>query len=151
MPQRVRCAVVMDPIADIKPAKDSTLAMLYAAQQRGWELWYLELGDLSLRDGRAFGRARPLTVRVDLVDWFTLGEPAVLPLKDMHAILMRKDPPFDTEYIYTTYILERAEVEGSLVANRPGGLRDMNQKAYTAWVPECLGPTLIPLDIAAMP
>jgi glutathione synthase len=140
----------MDPIADIKPAKDSTLAMLYAAQERGWELWYLELGDLSLRDGRAFGRARPLKVRIDPVDWFTLGEPVVRALGDMHAILMRKDPPFDTEYIYTTYILERAAAEGSLVVNHAGGLRDMNEKVYTAWFPECCAPTLIARDMADM-
>jgi len=140
----------MDPIADIKPVKDSTLAMLYAAQERSWELWYLELGDLSLRDGQAFGRARPLSVRIDPVDWFTLGEPVVRALGDMHAILMRKDPPFDTEYIYTTYVLERAEAAGSLVVNRAGGLRDMNEKVYTAWFPECCAPTLITRDMADM-
>ncbi|HZF17774.1 MAG TPA: glutathione synthase [Steroidobacteraceae bacterium] len=150
MAERVRCAVVMDPIADIKPAKDSTLAMLRAAQERGWELWYLELGDLALRDGRALGRARPLSVRMDLVDWFTLGEPSVVPLASMQAILMRKDPPFDTEYIYTTYILERAQAEGSLVVNSPDGLRDMNEKVYTAWFPECCAPTLITRDMGDM-
>jgi len=150
MPERVRCAVIMDPIADIKPAKDSTLAMLHAAQARGWQLWYLEQGDLSLRDGRAFGRARPLSVRVDPVDWFTLGEPELVPLGTMRAILMRKDPPFDTEYIYTTYILERAEAEGSLVVNRPQGLRDMNEKVYTAWFPQCCAPTLITRDMQDM-
>ncbi len=150
MAERVRCAVVMDPIADIKPAKDSSLAMLCAAQERGWELWYLELGDLSLRDGRAFGRARPLAVRMDPVDWFTLGGPRVVPLGGMQAILMRKDPPFDTEYIYTTYILERAQAEGSLVVNSPDGLRDMNEKVYTAWFPQCCAPTLITRDMGDM-
>lgn len=150
MPERVRCAVVMDPIAAIKPAKDSTLGMLRAAQERGWELWYLELGDLSLRDGRALGRARPLTVRVQPEDWFTLGEPQVLPLSSMQAVLMRKDPPFDTEYIYTTYILERAQLEGSLIVNQPDGLRDMNEKVYTAWFPECCAPTLITRDMGDM-
>jgi glutathione synthase len=150
MVERLRCAVVMDPIADIKPAKDSTLAMLRAAQERGWELWYLEQGDLSLRDGRAFGRARPLAVRMDLDDWFTLGEPEVVPLGSMRTILMRKDPPFDTEYIYTTYILERAQAQGSLIVNRPQGLRDMNEKVFTAWFPECCAPTLITRDMQDM-
>jgi glutathione synthase len=140
----------MDPIADIKPAKDSTLAMLHAAQERGWELWYLEQADLSLRDGKAYGRARPLGLRIDAVDWFTLGEAELVPLATMHTILMRKDPPFDTEYIYTTYILERAEVEGSLVVNRPQGLRDMNEKVYTAWFPQCCAPTLITRDMQDM-
>jgi len=150
MVERLRCAVVMDPITDIKPAKDSTLAMLRAAQERGWELWYLELGDIALRDGRALGRARPLSVRIDPTTWFTLGEPEIVPLGSMRTILMRKDPPFDTEYIYSTYILERAEAEGSLVVNRPRGLRDMNEKVYTAWFPECCAPTLITRDMQDM-
>ena len=150
MAERVRCAVVMDPIAHIKPAKVSTLAMLCAAQEHGWELLYLEQGDLSLRDGRAFGRARPLTVRMDSANWFTLGEPEVAPLATIHAILMRKDPPFDMEYIYTTYILERAAAEGSLVVNGPQGLRDMNEKVFTAWFPQCCAPTLITRDMQDM-
>ncbi len=150
MVERVRCAVVMDPIAHIKPAKDSTLAMLYAAQDRGWELWYLEQGDLSLRDGQAIGRARSLKVHEDPAQWFTLGAAQSLPLASMHAVLMRKDPPFDMEYIYSTYILERAELAGSLVVNRPQGLRDMNEKVFTAWFPECCAPTLITRDMQDM-
>ena len=145
-----RLGVVMDPIAAIKYAKDSTLAMLLAAQARGFELAYFEQGDLSLRDGVAFGRARALTVRADANDWFTLGEPRVEPLGDFDCILMRKDPPFDTEYIYSTYILERAEEQGCLVVNRPQGLRDMNEKVYTAWFPQCCAPTLITRDMKDM-
>jgi len=141
----------MDPIDHIKYAKDSTLAMLLAAQARGCELIYLEQSDLSLRDGRAFGRIRPLSVRADAKSWFTLGEPRVEPLETVvDCILMRKDPPFDTEYIYTTYILERAEVAGVLVVNRPQGLRDMNEKVYTAWFPQCCAPTLITRDMPDM-
>jgi len=147
---RVRLAVVMDPIQSIKPAKDSTLAMLLAAQRRGWEIWYLEQRDLWLRDGRAFGRARPLEVRDDPAVWHTLGSTETIELAAMDVILMRKDPPFDTEYIYTTYILERAEVEGALVVNRPQGLRDMNEKVFTAWFPQCCAPTLITRKMAAM-
>lgn len=145
-----RLAVVMDPIGEIKFAKDSTLAMLLAAAARGWELAYLELGDLQLRDGVAMGRSRALEVRADPVNWFTLGEPATTPLADFDCILMRKDPPFDTEYIYASYILERAELAGSLVVNRPRGLRDMNEKVYTAWFPQCCAPTLITRDMEAM-
>jgi glutathione synthase len=141
--QPVRLAVVMDPIAAIKPAKDSTLAMLLAAQRRGWTLEYLEQRDLWLRDGVAFGRLRPLEVRDDPRTWYALGEPRVAPLHELDVLLMRKDPPFDTEYIYTTYILERAEARGTLVVNRPQGLRDMNEKVYTAWFPQCCAPTLI--------
>jgi glutathione synthase len=146
----VRLAVVMDPIDHIKFEKDTTLAMLLAAQARGWSLHYLEQGDLRLRDGIAEGVSRPLSVRADPSDWFSLGEPAVVPLGDFDVILMRKDPPFDTEYIYTSYILERAEAQGALVVNRPQGLRDMNEKVYTAWFPQCCAPTLITRDMDEM-
>jgi glutathione synthase len=145
-----RLGVVMDPISAISYAKDSTLAMLLAAQARGFALAYLEQKDLFLRDGVAFGRLRALTVRADPKDWFTLGEPAVEPLSNLACVLMRKDPPFDTEYIYSTYILERAETAGVLVVNRPQGLRDINEKVYTAWFPECCAPTLITRDMGQM-
>ncbi|MCZ8129809.1 MAG: glutathione synthase [Steroidobacteraceae bacterium] len=150
MPLPVRLGVLMDPIDEIKPAKDSTLAMLLAAQARGWELHYFEQRHVWLRDGKAYGRLHPLTVRADLHDWYTLGEPRIAPLAELDALLMRKDPPFDTEYIYTTYVLERAEADGVLVVNRPQGLRDMNEKVYTAWFPECCAPTLITRDMDDM-
>jgi glutathione synthase len=150
MPQRTRLAVVMDPIGDIKYAKDTTLAMLLAAQARGHELWYLTQPDLYLRDGVARGRARPLIVKADPTGWYELGEPRDLPLGQFDAILMRKDPPFDMEFIHTTYILERAEGAGALVVNRPQGLRDMNEKVYTAWFPQFCAPTLVSRDMGAM-
>jgi glutathione synthase len=150
MALRPRLAVLMDPIGSINPAKDSTLAMMLAAQERGAELSYFEQRDLWVRDGRAMARLRPVTVRDDLRDWYSLGEAVVTRLADVDAVLMRKDPPFDTEYIYTTYLLERAEVEGALVVNRPQGLRDMNEKVYTAWFPECCAPTLITRDMRDM-
>src|SRR5580658_1664829 len=145
-----RLGVVMDPISAITFAKDSTLAMLLAAQARGFELSYLEQRDLLLRDGVAMGRMRALSVRPDPTSWFTLGEPRLAPLSELDCLLMRKDPPFDTEYIYTTYILERAETAGVLVVNRPQGLRDMNEKVYTAWFPQCCAPTLITRDMGDM-
>jgi glutathione synthase len=150
MSQRIRLAVVMDPIEDIKYAKDTTLAMLQAAQARGYELWYLTQTDLYLRDGVARGRARPLQVHANPLEWFTLGESRDTPLGDFDVILMRKDPPFDMEFIYTTYILDRAELAGALVVNRPAGLRDMNEKVYTAWFPEFCAPTLVTRDMTAM-
>jgi glutathione synthase len=140
----------MDPIASINPAKDSTLAMMLAAQARGFDLHYLEQRDLWVRDGVAMARLRPVTVRDDLRDWYGLGEAVTTPLSSVDAVLMRKDPPFDTEYIYTTYLLERAEAAGTLVVNRPQGLRDMNEKVFTAWFPECCAPTLITRDMAGM-
>ena len=150
MARPVRIAVLMDPIASINPAKDSTLGMMLAAQKRQVELACFEQRDLWVRDGVAMARLRPVTVRKDLNDWFTLGEPRVVRLADVDAVLMRKDPPFDTEYVYTTYLLERAEAEGALVVNRPQGLRDMNEKVYTAWFPECCAPTLITRDMRDM-
>jgi glutathione synthase len=139
--------VVMDPIGGIKPWKDTTLALMLAAQARGWTLLYLELPDLWLRDGAAYGRARPVRVRDDASHWFDLGEPQVLPLGDLDAILMRKDPPFDMPYIAATYILQRAEEAGALVVNRPSGLRDANEKAFISWFPQCTPATLITASI----
>ena len=150
MTNNLRLAVVMDPIAGIKYAKDSTLAMLLAAQSRGFQLHYLEQQDLFVRDGQAMGHARPLTVRADPASWFVLGERSTQPLGGFDCILMRKDPPFDMEYVYTTYILERAEAQGALVVNRPQGLRDINEKVYTAWFPQCCAPTLITRSMADM-
>jgi glutathione synthase len=140
----------MDPIEAIKPAKDSTLAILLAASARGWELFYAEQKDLYLRDGVAFGRLAPLQVFDDPAVWFTRGATTTGKLGDYDVILMRKDPPFDIEYIYTTYILDRARIQGALVCNEPQGLRDMNEKVYTAWFPECCAPTLITRDMHDM-
>jgi glutathione synthase len=145
-----RLGVVMDPIGAINYLKDSTLAMLLAAQARGFALSYLEQRDLAMRDGLGLGRMRPLTVRADPKDWFTLGEARVEPLDALDCLLMRKDPPFDMEFIYSTYVLERAEEAGVLVVNRPQGLRDMNEKAYTAWFPQCCAPTLVTRDMSDM-
>lgn len=150
MGSNVRLAVVMDPIEHIKYAKDTTLVMLLAAQRRGWSLHYLEQADMRLRDGVAEARVRPLTVQADPAEWHRLGEPEVAALGGFDVILMRKDPPFDIEYIYTTYILERAELAGALVVNRARGLRDINEKVYTAWFPQCCAPTLVTRDMAQM-
>src|SRR5271167_328649 len=150
MSSRARLVVVMDPIASIKPAKDTTLGLLLAAHRRGWQLFYAEQKDLWLRDGVAWGRLAPLQVFDDLAHWFTLGQAQDAKLGDFDAILMRKDPPFDTEYIYTTYILDRAQSQGALVCNRPQGLRDMNEKVYTAWFPQCCAPTLVTRDMREM-
>ncbi len=145
-----RLVVIMDPIESIKPAKDSTLAILLAAQSRGWRLHYATQNDLWLRDGVAHARLAELEVFDDLERWFRLGESGAAALGEYDIVLMRKDPPFDTEYIYTTYILDRAEQQGALVCNRPRGLRDMNEKVYTAWFPECCAPTLITRDMRDM-
>jgi len=133
----------MDPIASISVKKDSTYAMLLEAQTRNWDIHYMEQADLSMRDGRPLGRTQQLRLFGDPDRWFELGDPKTLELSDLDVILMRKDPPFNMEYIYTTYLLEQAEVRGVLVVNRPASLRDANEKLSTAWVPECTPPTLV--------
>lgn len=134
---------MMDPIESITPYKDSSLAMLLEAQRRDAEIHYFQQGDLKLLDGKAIGRSRRLNVRDDNEDWYEFGAVDSIDLGDLDVILMRKDPPFDMEYVYTTYILDRAEAAGALVVNRPQALRDINEKAYTAWFPECTPSTLI--------
>lgn len=137
-------AVVMDPISHITLKKDSTFAILLAAQARGWTLNYLEQKDLFLKDGEARGNLRGLSVKDDPGDWYKLTASEERPLAEMDIILMRKDPPFDMEYIYSTYILERAALEdGTLVVNRPQALRDANEKLFAAWFPQCCPPTLV--------
>ena len=142
--------VVMDPIGSIKPYKDTTLALMLAAQKRGWQLRYLEMGDLWLRDGVARGRVRPVTVHDDKKHWYDLGEPEEIDLGSLDAILMRKDPPFDLEYITATYILERAEDQGALVVNKPRSLRDANEKVFISWFSQCCAPTLVSRDAAQL-
>jgi len=131
----------MDPIHTIKIAKDSSFAMLLAAQARGCTLWYMELADLWLRDGQAWATMRKLRVKDDKSAWFSFEETITAPLSRLAILLMRKDPPFDIEYIMATYLLERAE--GVLVVNKPQSLRDVNEKLYTAWFPQCCVPTLV--------
>ncbi len=135
--------VVMDPIAGIKPYKDSTFAMLLEAQRRGWQVWYLEQGDLWLIDGIAQGQMRPLRVTDSSEDFFVLGETRAAHLGELDIILMRKDPPFDMEYVYTTYVLQRAQDQGAKVVNAPAALRDIGEKAYVAWFADLCPATLI--------
>lgn len=139
----VQLGIVMDPIDQIKVYKDSSFAMLLAAQARGWQLWYLTVSDLYLVNGEAWGAMRPVTVQDDTQNWFTLGEAVARPLAELNSILMRKDPPFDLEYIAATYLLEQAERAGVLVVNKPQSLRDANEKLYTAWFPQCCAPNLV--------
>ena len=120
--------VVMDPIQTIKVQKDSTLAMLLEAQRRQCPLWYMEQRDLELLDGRCMARMRPLAVRDDPDDWFSLGEARTQALDRLDGVRMRKDPPFDMEDVYTTYLLEQAQARGSLSVNRPSALRDANEQ-----------------------
>lgn len=150
MKKQKTLGVVMDPIGTIKPYKDTTLALMLAAQSRGWTLEYFEMSDLWLRDGKAMGSARAVKVFDDKKHWFELGEAHPVNLGELDAILMRKDPPFDLEYVTATYILEHAEAAGALVVNRPGALRDCNEKIFTAWFPQCTPPTLFSRNMAVL-
>jgi glutathione synthase len=140
----------MDPIAGINPKKDSTLAMLLAAQEHGFEIVYFEQQDLLVADGHPEGRGHRLTVNRSLDAWFEMGEPWTGPLESLDVLLMRKDPPFDMEFIYTTYILGLAERQGLLVVNSPSSLREINEKVYTAWFPQCTPPSLITRSAGAL-
>ena len=139
----IRLGVIMDPIQEIHFKKDTSLALLNAAQERGCELWYMEQADLSIQKGRSYGRMASLKVAMNPEQWADLGEFEDRPLAELDIIIMRKDPPFDSEFIYGTYILERAEEEGVLVANRPQSLRDCNEKVFATAFPELMSPTIV--------
>ena len=138
--------VVMDPIEKINPKKDTTLVLLLAAQQQGWQLIYMEQSWLAIENGEATASMAPLEVYDDPESWFKLDERRQEPLASLDAIIMRKDPPFDSEYIYTTYILEAAERLGTLVVNKPQSLRDCNEKVFATLFPECSPPLLVSRD-----
>ena len=142
----IRVGVVMDPIESIKPYKDTSFAMMLAAQKRGWSLEYILPGDCYLRDGVAYARMAPVTVTDDNDNWFALSEARDEALSALDVILMRVDPPFNMDYIYTTYLLEYAEKAGTLVVNRPASLRDVNEKLFTGNFPDCCTPTLVSAD-----
>ncbi|KXJ52080.1 glutathione synthase [Neptuniibacter pectenicola] len=139
----IKLGIVMDPIDHITFKKDSSLAMLWAAQQKGWELWYMEQHHLFSMNGKAQAKMAPLSVAMDENDWFTRDDYQTRDLSDLDVILMRKDPPFDNEFIYTTYLLEQAEKEGTLIVNKPQSLRDYNEKLFATHFPECCPPVLV--------
>lgn len=145
-----KLGLVMDPINAINIRKDSTFAMALAAQNRGWQLSYMELGDLYLRDGKALANIRELTVQDDPKDWFSLSESHEVELSELDVVLMRKDPPIDTEYLYATQILSLAEAQGTLIVNRTQSLRDANEKLASAWFPQCAPSTLVTRDQARL-
>lgn len=139
----IKCGVLMDPIENIYPEKDTTLAMLLSAQERGWQNYVILPENIWLQDGIAWGRMQTVRVFDDVNHWFELGEVEEQPLVDLDVLLMRKDPPVDVNYIYLTYLLEQAEAQGLLVVNKPASLRDANEKLFSAWFPQCCPKTLI--------
>lgn len=142
-----RMGIVMDPIHTFNAKKDTTLVLMQAAQARGWQILGFEQGDIWLDQGRAQGSGRPITVADDAhlgrQDWYQLGAAEQLPLAELDVLLMRKDPPFDSEYVYSTYVLEAAQREGVLVVNDPQSLRDCNEKVFATQFPDCCPPVLV--------
>ncbi|MFP3014047.1 MAG: glutathione synthase [Arsenophonus sp.] len=140
----IKLGIIMDPISNIKIEKDSSFAMLLEAQRRGYEIYYMEINDLYLLEGTAYGYTRQLIkVKQDVTKWYKFGSEQNIALKNLDVILMRKDPPFDIEYIYATYILERAEQAGSLIVNKPQSLRDCNEKLFISWFSNMTPNTLV--------
>lgn len=146
----ISLGVIMDPIASITFYKDTTLALLLAAQERGWDLFYMEQSDLYLDRGQPWASTRSLLVMDDQNHWFELGPRQDRRLSELNVLLMRKDPPFDNEYTYSTYILEAAQREGSLVVNDPQSLRDCNEKIFATQFPQCCPPLLVSREPARL-
>lgn len=139
----MKLAMIMDPIESVKTYKDTSFRLLLEAQTRNYELYYLTMEDLSIVASEPMARARTVEVVDQPTDFYTLGEPVEMPLGSFDVIMMRKDPPFDTEFVYATHILELAERRGALVVNKPQSLRDCNEKLFTAWFPELTPPTIV--------
>ncbi|KTD75251.1 glutathione synthase [Legionella waltersii] len=144
----MKIAVLMDPLDKIKPYKDSTVAMIKSAKKLGWSCVYFTQNDLFCKEGQSYAHMNDIHVKDEHhLEWATINPLGLLPLTDFDVILMRKDPPFDMEYIYTTYALELAEKRGVLVANKPQSLRDANEKLFTLNFPQCCPKTLVSRDI----
>jgi glutathione synthase len=139
----LKLGIVMDAIETIKPYKDSSFAMLLEAQRRGWAIHYMQLQDMYMEQGVSYADCHLLHVADDRKDYFSLQSEATLKLADLDIILMRKDPPFNMEYIYATYLLEQAEESGTLVVNKPQSLRDHNEKLFIREFPQCCTDTLV--------
>lgn len=142
----MKIGVIMDPIESIKPYKDSTFAMMLAAQKREWELHYLLQSDIAFEQGEARAGSRRVRVIDRRENWFELDAREEGPLNRFDVMLMRVDPPFNMEYIYTTYLLEQAQEAGTLVINNPQALRDVNEKFFTTYFPQCLPETIVSRD-----
>ncbi len=133
----------MDDIANINPKKDSSLAMMLEAGLRGWEIYTFDTTDLFVEKGKVFANCVQTTVNDDTDHWFEKHSNTMMVLNDFNVILMRKDPPFNMDYIYATYLLEQAENNGVLVVNKPQSLRDANEKLFALNFPHCMPETLV--------
>ncbi len=143
MNKTIVIGIIMDPIEQINTIKDSTWAMILAAQKRGWQVRYMQQADLFTSNGRVYAESRAVTLLPGQDPWLELSQETTHELAECNAVLMRKDPPFDLEYIYTTYMLELVELQGTVIVNRPQSLRDCNEKFFTTWFPQCAPPTVV--------
>jgi glutathione synthase len=139
----IKLGIVMDPISQVNVKKDSSMAMMFEAQKRGYEIYYMEMKDLYLIQGQCRASAQIIKVYDDPEHWYELSAVKDIDVSELDAVLMRKDPPFDTEFIYATYMLERAEAAGTLIVNKPQSLRDCNEKLFTAWFSDLTAKTLV--------
>ena len=148
MPMKpIRLGVLMDDISSIKPHKDSTFAMMLEAQARHWEIYTFDSSDMYYSDGKVIADSRKTLVNDSKSDWHSREDTQPLSLSSLDAVFMRKDPPFDMDYIYATYLLEQLESDGVLVVNKPSSLRDANEKLFTLNFPECIPKTLVSSNI----
>lgn len=143
---QLKLGIIMDPIESIKTYKDSSFAMLLAAQKKNWPIYYMQQSDVYLENAQVYANCQRIQVDDNPDNWFSAQETTTLALSDLDVILMRKDPPFDMEYIYTTYLLELAERNGTLIVNKPASLRDANEKLFTTHFPQCCTQTLVSRD-----
>lgn len=139
----IKLGVIMDPIEGIKVSKDSTFAMLLEAQARGYQIHYLLAQDLYLEDGKLMANSSILTVQDQAQDYYKKQSPQVINMSDLDVVLMRKDPPFDMQYIYSTYLLDRLHLQGTMVVNHPSSLRSANEKLFATQFPECIAPYVV--------
>ena len=142
----MKFGVVMDPIESIAFKKDSSLAILLKAQERGHELIYMEPDSLFLTEKGPYAKVYDVLVKDDPNDWFSLENERITPLEELDLIIMRQDPPFDSSYIYNTYVLDQAETRGVKVVNKPSSLRDCNEKVFATEFPQCCTPFLVSSD-----
>ncbi|MEP0176994.1 MAG: glutathione synthase [Paraglaciecola sp.] len=142
----IKLGIVMDPITSINIKKDTSFAMLLDAQERDYELFYMEMADLYLQNGQPMARMQRLSVQEDADNWFALEQEQYLGLAELDVILMRKDPPVDNEFIYATHMFELAEQSGTLIVNKAQSLRDFNEKLFTSWFPDLVADTLVTRD-----
>ncbi len=142
--------IIMDPISDINVEKDTTLALMLKAQTRGFNLFYLEMNDLFIQNGKIMAAMRPIEVNKSKTNWYkfkSAHKAEISSVSNLHCILMRKDPPFDINFLHMTYLLDKAKDEGVLVVNNPGSIRDCNEKLFATWFPDVCPPTIVTKNI----